>query len=156
YLRDVRITAIYEGTNGVQAMDLVGRKLAGDGGAAALSLTAEAAAVAERASGGPLAPLGKALGDAAAEAKALTRLLASAGEGDRGAAATPYLRVCALVLGGTALLRAALEDGGAEDLALAQFHIEQLLPAITGHAAAARAGAKSLYALDAEKLTATV
>ncbi len=40
YLRDVRVTAIYEGTNGIQAMDLVGRKLA-DGGAAAMRLIAE-------------------------------------------------------------------------------------------------------------------
>ena len=45
YYRDVRVTAIYEGTNGIQAMDLVGRKLA-DGGAAARALIDEVAATA--------------------------------------------------------------------------------------------------------------
>ena len=50
FYRDVRVTAIYEGTNGIQAMDLVGRKLA-DGGAAAQALIAEVEATARQAAG---------------------------------------------------------------------------------------------------------
>jgi acyl-CoA dehydrogenase len=48
FARDVRVSAIYEGTNGIQAMDLVGRKLS-DGGAAAFALLDEAQETAERA-----------------------------------------------------------------------------------------------------------
>ncbi|MEO0429124.1 MAG: acyl-CoA dehydrogenase [Pseudomonadota bacterium] len=160
YLRDVRITAIYEGTNGVQAMDLVGRKLAGDGGATALSLLAEARAAASAAerSGqdGPAGALAEALRRAVDTAEDVTRRLAGAAEIDRGAAATPYLKLMALVLGGASLLRGAVEDGGEEETAIAHFHLLQLLPMVEAHAAAARAEATALYALDAERLTAVV
>ncbi|MEM7499221.1 MAG: acyl-CoA dehydrogenase family protein [Pseudomonadota bacterium] len=155
YLRDVRITAIYEGTNGVQAMDLVGRKLAGDAGATALDLLAEARGTADAAATAEPA-LAEALHRAVSEAEGVTRTLAAADETVRGAAATPYLRLLALVLGGASLLRGAVEDGGPEESAIAAFHIEQLLPMAHAHAAAARADAGQLYALDADRLTASV
>ncbi|MEL6574440.1 MAG: acyl-CoA dehydrogenase family protein [Pseudomonadota bacterium] len=160
YFRDVRITAIYEGTNGVQAMDLVGRKLAGDGGATALALLSEARGTADRSAGNEPV-LAAALVRAVIEAEAVTQHLAMADETTRGAAATPYLRLLALVLGGASLLRAATEGGAdaaeaEEARALAAFHILQLLPMAHAHAAAAKADKDALYTIDATRLAATV
>jgi hypothetical protein len=139
FYRDVRVTAIYEGTNGIQAMDLVGRKLA-DGGVAARRLIAEAAATAAEAGarGAPLAA-------AAAELGAATEWMAGAGMGDRFAGAAPYLRAFALVLGGHYLLRGALADPGRG--ALAEFYLRQVLAEAGGLLAQAREGAGALDAL---------
>jgi hypothetical protein len=143
YLRDVRVTTIYEGTNGVQAMDLVGRKLA-DGGAAARAVLAEIAASAAAAG-----PGGAALGRAAATLGATTEWMLAAAPNDRFAGADPYLRAFALTLGAKHLLVAAAAAGGAGPrAALAAFHIERLLPQAEGLCAAARAGAAGLYALE--------
>jgi alkylation response protein AidB-like acyl-CoA dehydrogenase len=139
YYRDVRVTAIYEGTNGIQAMDLVGRKLA-DGGAAARAIIAEAAATAAEAGarGAPLAA-------AAAELGAATDWMAAAGMADRFAGAAPYLRAFALVLGGHYLLRGALADPGRGPLA--DFYLRQVLAEAGGLLAQAREGAGALDAL---------
>jgi hypothetical protein len=143
YLRDVRVTTIYEGTNGVQAMDLVGRKLA-DGGAAARAVLAELAAAAAAAG-----HAGAALGRAAATLGATTEWMLAAAPNDRFAGADPYLRAFALTLGAKHLLVAAAAAGGAGPrAALAAFHIERLLPQAEGLCAAARAGAAGLYALE--------
>ena len=140
YYRDVRVTAIYEGTNGVQAMDMVGRKLM-DGGAAARALLAEAAATAEAAGdrGAPLAA-------AVAEVARATDWMAAAEPNDRFAGATRYLRAFALTLGGHYLLKGALADPAREPLAL--FHLRQLLPEVAALTAAAREGAAPLYAIE--------
>ncbi len=145
YYRDVRVTPIYEGTNGVQAMDLVGRKLA-DGGAAARLLLAEIAATAERAGG----DLGAGLAEAAGALGAATDWMVAAQANDRFAGATPYLRAFALALGGHYLLRAADAEGaaGGPRAALAAFHVRQLLPQAGALCAAAREGAAPLYALE--------
>jgi alkylation response protein AidB-like acyl-CoA dehydrogenase len=139
FYRDVRVTAIYEGTNGIQAMDLVGRKLA-DGGDAARRLIAEAAATAAEAGarGAPLAA-------AAAELRAATDWMAGAGTADRFAGAAPYLRAFALVLGGHCLLRGALADPGRG--ALADFYLRQVLAEAGGLLVQAREGAGALEAL---------
>ncbi|MEM6678911.1 MAG: acyl-CoA dehydrogenase [Pseudomonadota bacterium] len=156
FLRDVRITSIYEGTNGVQAMDLVGRKLSGDGGAMAGLLLDEATAVVEAARAANHPTLADALNAAVSKARGVTGWMLKTDAVGRGAGATPYLRLLALVLGGSALLRAALESGAAEDMALARFHLLQLLPRAHAEAQAATAGSEMLYALDAETLTSTV
>jgi hypothetical protein len=139
FYRDVRVTPIYEGTNGVQAMDLVGRKLA-DGGAAALALIGEI----EAAAAGPEA--GR-LREAAGVLRAATEWMAAAAQNDRFAGAAPYLRAFALTLGGARLVQAAA-TGEAGWGALAAFHLRQLLPQVPGLCAAAREGAAGLYALD--------
>ncbi len=145
FYRDVRVTPIYEGTNGVQAMDLVGRKLA-DGGEAARALIAEIAATAGAAGGDP----GARLGEAAAALAAATDWMLAAEPNDRFAGATPYLRAFALALGGHYLLRgaAAENDAGGPRAALAAFHLRQMLPQVAALCAAAREGAAPLYALD--------
>ena len=137
--RDVRVTAIYEGTNGIQAADLVGRKLA-DGGGAARALIAEVEEAAARD-----AELGPILARGAAALAETTAWMLGAGMTDRLAGSGPYLRAFALVLGGRYLLQAALADAGRRPLA--RFHIRQLM-AVEGLCAAAREGAESLYALD--------
>jgi acyl-CoA dehydrogenase len=142
YYRDVRVTAIYEGTNGIQAMDLVGRKLA-DGGAAARALLDEVAATA--AAGGP--PLGDGLAAAARRLREATDWMVAAESNDRFAGAAPYLRAFALSLGGHYLLKAALAEGETGPrAALAGFHIRQLLPEATARCEAACQGAAPLYA----------
>ena len=152
YLRDVRVTAIYEGTNGIQAMDLVGRKLA-DGGAAAEALLAEIAGTVEAA--GAHEDMAKALGAAHSKLAGVTRWMLDAPDmNDRFAGATPYLKAWGQTLGAHYLLKGALEDPSEERLAMARFYLHQILPQMHAHAQAATAGAAPLYALDAEKLSA--
>jgi acyl-CoA dehydrogenase len=151
FSRDVRITAIYEGTNGIQAMDLVGRKMQ-DGGEAAFRLIDEVQAGAEAAR----AALPDLAGDVWAAAEALrdaTDAMVKAAMNDRFAGAVPYLRAFALVLGGHFHLRAALAEGG-KRAALAHVAIKRILPAYAAALAEAREGADSLYALSPEDLAA--
>ena len=143
YARDVRITAIYEGTNGIQAMDLVGRKLA-DGGEAAFRLIDEVQRGAEAAR----ASLPDLAGDVWQAAEALreaTEALVAQPLNDRFAGAVPYLRAFARVLGGDAHLKAALADP--ERLALARVMIRRILPEHGALLAQVREGADGLYAL---------
>ncbi|WP_112322370.1 acyl-CoA dehydrogenase family protein [Oceanibium sediminis] len=146
YYRDVRVTAIYEGTNGIQAMDLVGRKMMSDGGAAIFALLDAVVATAAE-TGAP------ALADAAAALRATTRSMLDADDpNQRFAGAVPYLRAFALVLGGHYLQRAGAAGGG-NRAALARFALNQLLPEVHALCAAATAPADDLYALSAEALS---
>jgi alkylation response protein AidB-like acyl-CoA dehydrogenase len=145
HLRDVRVTAIYEGTNGVQAMDLVGRKLA-DGGDAADALLAEIAAVARAAADGPLAPLAERLEAARAALASATEWMLGAAPNDRAAGGVAYLRAWSLGYGGALLLRGALADPGL--LPLARIFLTRELPAVSGLVAEAVCGADDLYAAD--------
>ncbi|MEM6622466.1 MAG: acyl-CoA dehydrogenase [Pseudomonadota bacterium] len=153
YLRDVRVTAIYEGTNGIQAMDLVGRKLA-DGGKAAEALLAEVAATVDAARA--TAPdMADALNAAHSKLSGVTRWMLSAPEmNDRFAGAVPYLKAWGQTLGAHYLLKGALQDPSETRMAMARFYVHQVLPQMHAHAQAATAGAAPLYALDAERLTA--
>lgn len=151
YLRDVRVTAIYEGTNGIQAMDLVNRKMM-DGGEAAFRLLQEVEDCAEK--GRSLLP--DLAGDVWAAAETLretTEWLVAQEANERNAGAVPYLRAFARVLGGYFHLRAALAEGGkGPRTALARVHIRRLLPEHTGLLAQAREGAAGLYALSPDDL----
>ncbi|SFJ03556.1 acyl-CoA dehydrogenase [Jannaschia pohangensis] len=140
YLRDVRVTAIYEGTNGIQAMDLVGRKLM-DGGAAAFALLDEVAALGD-------AELSAAAGDL----RALTEWLLTQDMQDRFAGATSYLAAFARVLGTHAHLKGAAADPARAPLA--RFAKSQMLPEALAEMAKARAGAEGLYAVATEVIAA--
>jgi hypothetical protein len=148
YLRDVRVTAIYEGTSGIQAMDLVGRKLM-DGGEAAFALIDEIEALAEGARGA-LPDLAGKLWQAAETLRETTDwMLAQTDMTERFAGAIPYLRGFARVLGAHFHLKAALAEGGTGPRTrLARFYITRLLPEHIGHFAHATSGAGDLYALD--------
>ncbi|WP_343116546.1 acyl-CoA dehydrogenase [Ostreiculturibacter nitratireducens] len=149
--RDVRITPIYEGTNGIQAMDLVGRKMS-DGGEAAQRLLDEVEADAEAARS-RLPDLAGAVWAAAEAQREATEALVAQGMLDRFAGAAPYLHAFALVLGGHFHLRAALAEGGAGPrTTLAKIFITRLLPRHAALLAEAREGSEDLYALSPEDL----
>ena len=151
FYRDVRVTTIYEGTNGIQAMDLVGRKMA-DGGDAAFRLLEEIEAGAEAAR----AALPQLAGDVWSAAETLretTEWMVGQGMQDRFAGAVPYLRAFARVLGAHFHLRAAMAEGGTGPrTALARVHIRRLLPQYAAHLAEAREGAEGIFALTPEAL----
>ncbi len=143
YYRDVRVTAIYEGTNGIQAMDLVGRKLK-DGGAAAHAVLDGVLAM------GGTGDLADHLGAAVAEMRKALDWMTGAELNDRFAGATPFLRAFALTLGGGYLLKAGQTD--AARMPLARFHITQLMQQVAPLCRMACAGAADLYAMDAAAL----
>jgi acyl-CoA dehydrogenase len=150
FLRDARILPIYEGTNGIQAMDLVGRKLA-DGGEAAFRLIDEV----ERGAEAARSRLPELAGEVWAAAEALregTEAMLALPLNDRFAGAVPYLRAFARVLGGQAHLKAALADPGRE--ALARVMIRRLLPEHGALLAQAKEGAAGLYVVGADELAA--
>ena len=152
YLRDVRVTAIYEGTNGIQSMDLVGRKLM-DGGTAVRALLDE---ISETVIGLQKShpDLSTALLVALEKLRKTTEwMLSQKDMADRFAGAVPYLRGFARVLGGYYhLCAAAHEKGDGARTKLATFYIHSLLPEYSGLLAQATQGADDLYALDLEEL----
>ena len=152
YLRDVRVTAIYEGTNGIQAMDLVGRKMM-DGGEAANALIDDIAAVAEEARARH-PEMGAALWEAAEDLRETTDHIAAQEMRDRFAGAVPYLAAFARVLGGCYHLKAAMAEGEGPRTHLAAFYMGRMLPEASGLLAEARHGADGLYALTLDDLAA--
>ncbi|MDB5659647.1 MAG: acyl-CoA dehydrogenase domain protein [Cypionkella sp.] len=150
FSRDVRVTAIYEGTNGIQAMDLVARKMM-DHGEAAYRLFDEVQAAAEMARGKHPDLAGAVWISAEAMREATEGLIAMPLQ-DRFAGAAPYLRAFARVLGGHFHLKSALADPGR--LALAEFATKRLLPEYASLLAQVREGAAGLYALTPEALSA--
>ena len=151
FYRDVRVTAIYEGTNGIQAMDLVARKMM-DGGEAASRLLDEIQDQAERARG-TLPDLAEAVWQSAETLREATEWLVSQTVmNDRFAGAVPYLKAFARVLGGHYHLIAALADPEGPHAALAQFYIDRMLPEHAALLAHARAGSEGLYALSIDDL----
>ncbi|WP_046079943.1 acyl-CoA dehydrogenase [Halomonas sp. HG01] len=165
-LRDARIAPIYEGTNGIQALDLAGRKLARDGGAALSRLADEVDATAEALAVSPeLRPLGESLAGGVADLRtAMGLVLARGADPERGAdavqaCATPFLSLaghvlCAWQLGRSALrAEAALADGSGDadfyraKLVAAEFGLRQWLPEGRARLAAIEAGMGGLAAL---------
>jgi alkylation response protein AidB-like acyl-CoA dehydrogenase len=163
HYRDIRIAAIYEGTNGIQAMDLVARKLPMRSGGVIndylAGITDTAAELAKE--GGDLAAIGAHLADAQASLKSTTDWLLANGLPDASdtlAGATPYLRMCGIVTGGWLLARSAqaaqrlLDDGEGDadflrqKLVTARFYAEQFLPQAAGLVPAVTAGSADLQA----------
>ncbi|AIC26101.1 acyl-CoA dehydrogenase protein [Rhizobium etli bv. mimosae str. IE4771] len=138
YLRDARIAPIYEGTNGIQAIDLVTRKLPLSGGDQVMGFIAELKAIAEAVGrsnldgfGETAARLGAAISDLDAATAWLLRALADGRAAEALAGATPYQRLFGLVLTGCYLAKGALAeigDGKGEGrIALCRFAAENLL-----------------------------
>ncbi|WP_300438873.1 acyl-CoA dehydrogenase [uncultured Mameliella sp.] len=152
YLRDVRVTAIYEGTNGIQAMDLVGRKMM-DGGEAIFALLDEVESGAEAARG-KMPELAEPVWQAAESLRETTEALVAREMGDRFGSAVPYLMGFARVLGAHYHLRAALAAPDSADARLAGFYIQRLLPEHAGLLAEARAEVSALANLKTEDLVA--
>jgi len=151
YSRDVRVTAIYEGTNGIQAMDLVGRKMM-DGGETARIILDGIRDDAEAAKK-QLPELAHAVWEAAESLTEATEWLVEQDMTDRFAVGTEYLRAFARVLGADAHLRAAL-TGDTARTKLATFYIKRLLPEHTSLLVHVREGSDDLMALTPEDLVA--
>jgi 3-(methylsulfanyl)propanoyl-CoA dehydrogenase len=146
HLRDARIAPIYEGTNGIQAADLVGRKLGLDAGAAFDMLLADIRAEAAD-------PCIIALVDAVEVAAATYR---QSEADDRLAGSYPFLTMCSVLVAAWLLERQANVVGDSEfhaaKRAVANYFIAVLVPEALGLAAGAEAGAAMLYAVPAEAL----
>jgi hypothetical protein len=153
HYRDARIAPIYEGTNGIQAGDLVGRKLAMEGGGVLFALLEQIRA--EAAGEGALMAL-------VADCEAVARHLLESGPDDRLAASYPFLTMLATAASGWLMAKqlAALDgfDGdpafAAMKRAAARFYLDQVVPEAQGLKAAAMASAAILYAVDEAALTA--
>jgi len=166
FVRDARIAQIYEGTNGIQAMDLVGRKLGKDGGRAIRGLfTAIAGDIADAKGASDPAGVAAALEPALGELQAATMWLAHNGMADpdhAGAGAYAYMDLMGLVVLGwmwlkMAGLSARLKDEAGEDRAFheaklitAQFYAERELVGANALRRKVEAGAQTVMALAAE------
>jgi acyl-CoA dehydrogenase len=165
YVRDARITTIYEGTTGIQANDLLGRKLGRDRGAAMSSLLTDMSRELEGLSADD--PVVGATRKAALESvgllkgatAALLEMMASPRPDRAMAVAVPYLKLCGFVAGGWLMARAAAiagkhKDGADRDfysgkLRTALFYAEQVLPVTIGLARIVTSGANSVVETDA-------
>ena len=152
YYRDARVTAIYEGTNGIQAMDFVARKLM-DGGDAANALLDEIEEFAEKARN-ILPELAEPVWEACETLReAVDQMVAQTDLNQRFAGAVPFLQAFARVMGGYVHLSAAIAEGGTGPRSkLAKFFITRLLPEHAALLIHAAAGADDLYALSPDEL----
>jgi acyl-CoA dehydrogenase len=167
HLRDARITTIYEGTTGIQAMDLIGRKVAAEKGMTAKALIAHMRGFDKELSGASSHPalgvIRRALSDGVnALAEATDWIMETYPHNPRAAAAgaVPYLKLWGVVAGGWQMARAALVakgqlDAGSEDFAFyraklgtARFFAEHILPQASAYKAAIVNGSASVLALD--------
>jgi hypothetical protein len=164
YMRDVRITTIYEGTTGIQSNDLIGRKLGRDRGAAMGALIAdmerELQAIAT--TDASVDATRKAALDAVAALKSATQALLRtlAARPDAGmAVSVPYLKLCGYVIGGwllakSAAIAAAKPDGPerefyAAKIRTARFYAAQVLPGAAALARVVEGGGMSVVETDA-------
>jgi alkylation response protein AidB-like acyl-CoA dehydrogenase len=166
HYREARILTIYEGTTGIQGLDLAGRKTLGDKGAALQKLLDEIQATAEDMSNvESLTGMAASLKEAAqAGEEAMNWLLANAGQ-DRNAAGGASVNLMMLlgyvcggwVMGQSALKAVSLLENGKGDAAFlrakqvtAQFYFDHLLPRSSSCLATLKAGSESMMALDVE------
>ena len=153
HYRDARISPIYEGTNGIQAADLVGRKLGLEGGAVLRQLLVE---MRSEASGSG------ALMELIQSCEAVAERLRGASADDRLAASYPFLTMLSVAVCGWLMalqLRLAdVEEGDPAFLEMkkgaARFYLEQIVPEALGLTAAATAPAELLYSISAENFAA--
>jgi len=165
YVRDARIAMLYEGANGVQAMDLVGRKLAANGGRAVMAVFKEIGDFCEENRNDErLAPFTKAIKKGLNDLQAATMWFMSnamAKPDNAGAGATDYMHLFGLVILGFMWGKSAkaanekLDAGDARTeflnnkLVTAKFFMERLMPETALRKARIEAGADSVMALDA-------
>jgi alkylation response protein AidB-like acyl-CoA dehydrogenase len=169
HLRDARILPIYEGTNGIQARDLVGRKVAKDGGETMLALVAEMRALAEEmksAAGDDIAVIRAGLVASANALEDATKWVAQSVKADLVAAlagSVPFLRLAGTALGGWLLARSALvaqaqlaARGGdpaflEAKLITARFYAEVILPPALAQLGPLKAAGRTVFALREEQ-----
>lgn len=153
FYRDARIAPIYEGTNGIQAADFVGRKVQKDQGREMLSLIGELRSALPRNRPELTTPLEEAL----ETLEQTTRWAVAASTADAYAAALPYTRQAALTVGGAWLVLSAEQaqtnedtDFAKEKLITAMYFVRHILPQAGALGSDATAGASALMALPKE------
>ncbi|MDG2024133.1 MAG: acyl-CoA dehydrogenase [Actinomycetota bacterium] len=166
--RDVRIAPIYEGTNGIQAADLVFRKLPLGGGAVIENFLSEMSNLASQLTGNNrLSSLGEALANGVAQMREAALWLGGrlgTQPNDAAAGAAPFLRLAGIVIGGYYLARSAqvaqqLLDAGDDDadflndkIATSLFYGEQILPTAGGLVPTITQGADLFFAIPNERM----
>ncbi len=167
YFRDARITAIYEGTNGVQAMDLLSRKVLGTGGALARQLGGMIGGFCERQAGseslsGFITPLTGLLKEWSEATESIAQRAARDPD-EAGAAAMDYLQLSGYLCLAwcwarmAAVSTAALQKGGPDGafhqakLSTARFYFKRILPRAEAHLDALGAGARPVMELPADQ-----
>jgi alkylation response protein AidB-like acyl-CoA dehydrogenase len=169
HLRDARILPIYEGTNGIQARDLVGRKVAKDGGETMLALVADMRATAEEmkaAPGDDLAAIRASLLAAADALEDATQWVAQSVKAELVnalAGSVPFLRLAGTALGGWLLAKSALvaqgklasRDGDPAfleaKLITARFYAEVILPPALAQLGPLKSAGRTVFALKEEQ-----
>ena len=169
HLRDARILPIYEGTNGIQARDLVGRKVTKDGGETMLGLVAEMRALVgdlKKAPGDDLAAIASGIESAASSLEDATRWVAGTASKDLTnalAGSVPFLRLAGTALGGWLLAKSALvaqqrlatRDGDPKFLeakvVTARFYAEVILPPALAQLGPLKAAGRTVFALTEEQ-----
>ncbi|MCW1382242.1 acyl-CoA dehydrogenase [Novosphingobium sp. KCTC 2891] len=144
HYRDARIAPIYEGTNGIQAADLVTRKLGFDNGGVLQALMADISAEMEDVP--EVAALAK---DAAAIGQWMST---NASLDDKLAGSVPFTTMCAVAVAGWQLARQARASGDAAKTAVTRFFNRTIVPEARGLGASAMGGAELLYAIDTAAL----
>jgi acyl-CoA dehydrogenase len=165
FVRDARIAMLYEGANGIQALDLVGRKLPRDGGRALQAFFAEVSGyIKDHGADAAMAPYVVPLGQALGELQQVTMWFVQNALGNpdnAGAGATDYMHLFGLVALGymwCLIVEAAktktsgngVAQRMADKLTTGKFFMERMLPASATHLARIKAGASSTMALAAE------
>lgn len=169
HLRDARILPIYEGTNGIQARDLVGRKIAKDGGETMLALVAEMRGTAKElgtAAGDDIAAIRTGMLAAADALEEATRWVAASAKTNLTealAGSVPFLRLAGTALGGWMLAKGALvaqqrlaaRDGDPAfleaKLVTARFYAEVILPPALAQLGPLKAAGRTVFALAEEQ-----
>jgi len=169
HLRDARILPIYEGTNGIQARDLVGRKITKDGGETMLALVAEMRALAEEMKAAPGDDISAICAGVSASADALedaTKWVAQTAKAELAnalAGSVPFLRLAGTALGGWLLARSALvaqqrlaeRDGDPAfleaKLITARFYADVILPPALAQLGPLKAAGRTVFALREEQ-----
>ena len=169
HLRDARILPIYEGTNGIQARDLVGRKVAKDGGETMLGLVAEMRALVQEMKGAPgddLAAIAAGLAAAADALEDATKWVAQSVKAELVnalAGSVPFLRLAGTALGAWLLAKSALvaqaklaaRDGDPAfleaKLVTARFFAEVILPPALAQLGPLKAAGRTVFALGEEQ-----
>jgi acyl-CoA dehydrogenase len=164
FVRDARIPMIYEGANGIQALDLVGRKLGKDGGRAIMAFFGEVQGyIKEQAADAAMKPLVEPLATALGHLQQATMWFmqnAMTKPDNAGAGATDYMHLFGLValgymwcqIAAAAHRKLAADSSGrmSAKLATARFFMERMLPETAAHLARIQSGAGSVMELPAE------
>lgn len=158
HLRDARIAAIYEGTNGIQAIDLITRKVTLDGGEAINQLIRDMMSILDEldeANHKDFDRAAQSLSEALGAFERASLLMIDAAThrpSEALASATAYQTLFGITLGGVALVKAALADQGAsaeKRRALAKFFAEQITPEALALEKIVKDGASALSSIDA-------